>query len=133
MTAHEQQDERIVGIHIALEIGLRCDGFRFHRHRGFAVAARSWWVGAILVVMFFAIYVPVIRSEERFLRERFPEFEEYSGRVPPMFPRITPYRSADTDGGFSFELYLKHREWNALLGAAAIVGVLILKMNLITW
>ena len=31
---------------------------------GFAVAARSWWVGVALVVMFVAIYVPVIRDEE---------------------------------------------------------------------
>src|SRR4249919_3718579 len=31
---------------------------------GFAVAARSWWVGVALVVMFFAIYMPVIRGEE---------------------------------------------------------------------
>src|SRR5713226_1123621 len=35
---------------------------------GFCVAARSWWVGVALVVMFFAIYVPVIWDEEAFLR-----------------------------------------------------------------
>jgi protein-S-isoprenylcysteine O-methyltransferase Ste14 len=99
---------------------------------GFAIAARSWWVGAILVVMFFAIYVPVIRSEEKFLRDKFPNFDVYARRVPRMFPRITPYRSADNGGGFSFGLYLKHREWNALLGAGAIVGVLILKIKLWT-
>ena len=33
---------------------------------GFAVAARSWWVGIVLVVMFLAIYMPVIRDEEAF-------------------------------------------------------------------
>src|SRR6202161_217576 len=57
---------------------------------GFAVAARSWWVGFLLVVMFFAIYLPVIRDEETFLRQKFPEFEEYAQRVPRMFPRLTP-------------------------------------------
>src|SRR6202020_2722600 len=31
---------------------------------GFAVAARNWWIGVALVVMFFAIYLPVIRGEE---------------------------------------------------------------------
>src|ERR1700735_3558063 len=30
---------------------------------GFCVAARSWWVGLALVVMLFAIYLPVIRDE----------------------------------------------------------------------
>src|ERR1700751_927790 len=33
---------------------------------GFAVAGRSWWIGIALVVLFFAIYVPVIRGEEAF-------------------------------------------------------------------
>ena len=96
---------------------------------GFAIAARNWWIGVLLVVMFVAIYLPVIRSEEAFLRERFPEFEEYAKRVPRMLPRIIP-ASSDADGGFSMELYLKHREWNALLGSVAIVAVLIIKMKI---
>ena len=33
----------------------------------------------------FAIYLPVIRDEETFLREKFPEFEEYARQVPRMF------------------------------------------------
>ena len=96
---------------------------------GFAVAARSWWVGVLLVVMFFAIYMPVIRGEENFLTEKFPEFGEYARRVPRMLPRLTPARSGDDGGGFSIELYLKHREWNALLGSALLAGALILKMG----
>src|SRR2546426_1907142 len=47
---------------------------------GFAIAARSSWIGAALVVMLFAIYIPVIRDEEIFLRQKFPEFEEYAQR-----------------------------------------------------
>ena len=96
---------------------------------GFAVAARSWWVGALLVVMFFAIYVPVIRGEEKFLQEKFPEFEEYAQRVPRMLPRFTPARSGEDGGGFSMGLYLQHREWNALLGSVLLTGALILKMK----
>jgi protein-S-isoprenylcysteine O-methyltransferase Ste14 len=97
---------------------------------GFAVAARSWWVGVILVVMFFAIYMPVIRSEEAFLRGKFPEFDEYAKRVPRMLPRLTP-SSGEAGGGFSMELYMKHREWNALLGALAILAALVIKMKLL--
>jgi len=97
---------------------------------GFAVAARSWWVGMVLVVMFFAIYMPVIRGEERFLREKFPEFDQYAKSVPRILPRLTP-ASSEMGGGFSMELYLKHREWNALLGSLAIVAILILKMKLL--
>jgi protein-S-isoprenylcysteine O-methyltransferase Ste14 len=102
---------------------------------GFALAARSWWVGVLLVAMFFAIYIPVIRDEEVFLRQKFSEFEEYAQRVPRMFPRLVP-RSRATDashennGRFSLDLYRKHREYNALLGALAMTGALIAKMTL---
>lgn len=93
---------------------------------GFAVASRSWWVGVALVVMFFFIYIPVIRSEEAFLRGKFPEFEEYARRVPRMLPRIGA--PGAEFGGFSWELYLKHREWNALLGVLGMLSALVVKM-----
>ncbi|MGB8095590.1 MAG: methyltransferase, partial [Terracidiphilus sp.] len=44
---------------------------------GFALALGSWAFAAALAVMFVAIYVPVIASEERFLRSAFPGFTEY--------------------------------------------------------
>jgi protein-S-isoprenylcysteine O-methyltransferase Ste14 len=93
---------------------------------GFAVAARNWWVGVALVVMFFAIYVPVIRDEEAFLRRTFPEFEEYALRVPRMLPRLARGPSAvrEPSAGFSLDLYLKHREYNALLGSLAMMAAL---------
>jgi protein-S-isoprenylcysteine O-methyltransferase Ste14 len=98
---------------------------------GFAVAARSWWVGLVLVVMFFAIYLPVIRGEEEFLRAKFPEFEDYAWHVPRMLPRIAPHRSADQERPeFSMELYLQHREYNALLGVMAMMLLLIGKILL---
>jgi protein-S-isoprenylcysteine O-methyltransferase Ste14 len=102
---------------------------------GFAIASRSWWVGLALIVMFFAIYVPVIRDEEMFLRQKFPEFEDYSRRVPRMFPRFMPARSFQSDlpsespSEFSWELYSKHREYNALLGVAAMMAALIAKLE----
>ncbi len=94
---------------------------------GFCVAARSWWVGVALVAMFFFIYMPVILGEEAFLRGKFPEFEEYAQRVPRMFPRIAPARAES--GGFSWRLYLQHREWNALLGVVGMVVGLVVKMR----
>jgi protein-S-isoprenylcysteine O-methyltransferase Ste14 len=100
---------------------------------GFCVAARSWWVGAALVMMFFAIYLPVIRDEETFLRRTFPEFEEYARLVPRMLPRLTPdsNRESEDPAGFSLELYLKHREYNALLGALGMMVALVVKMELL--
>ncbi len=97
---------------------------------GFAVAARSWWVGILLVVMFFAIYLPVIRDEEKFLRQKFSQFDEYARHVPRMFPRFTPNRGAeDEPSGFSPALYMQHREYNALLGALAVLAALIVKLS----
>jgi protein-S-isoprenylcysteine O-methyltransferase Ste14 len=97
---------------------------------GFAVAARSWWVGIALLVMFFTIYFPVILDEETFLRQKFPDFDEYAGHVPRMFPRLTPHSGIgnNASAGFSLNLYLKHREYNALLGALAMMMGLIVKM-----
>src|ERR1700723_1249664 len=99
---------------------------------GFAVAARSWWIGIVLVLMFVAIYLPVIRDEEVFLRQKFPEFEEYARRVPRMLPRLAPHSDGadETAGEFSWDLYLKHREYNALLGVVAMMAVLGAKMKL---
>jgi protein-S-isoprenylcysteine O-methyltransferase Ste14 len=98
---------------------------------GFCVAARSWWVGLALVAMFFAIYLPVIRDEEKFLRGKFPDFDQYASRVPRMLPRLRPHANEEQQvpATFSLDLYSKHREYNALLGALAMMAALILKMN----
>jgi protein-S-isoprenylcysteine O-methyltransferase Ste14 len=93
---------------------------------GFALASRSWWIVAGILLLFFAIYLPVIRSEEAFLRERFPQFDDYTRQVPRLFPRVRP--SAKNGGAFSWDLYWKHREYNATLGAAAMLIALVAKM-----
>lgn len=99
---------------------------------GFAIAARSWWIALALIVMFFAIYVPVIRGEEKFLREKFPEFEEYARNVPRMFPGLTVFRGPrQSSGSFSFDLYRKHREYNALLGSLLMIAALVGKIELL--
>jgi protein-S-isoprenylcysteine O-methyltransferase Ste14 len=100
---------------------------------GFAVALLSWPLALLLAVGFAIIYIPVIAAEEQFLRETFPGFEDYCRRVPRLLPRLTPAKSKydegvasdrlaaePVSGGFSFALYLKHREYNAALGAALL-------------
>lgn len=93
---------------------------------GFALAARSWWIAFVMVIFFLAIYLPVIRGEEAYLRSRFPEFEKYATEVPRLFPRLSS--RSNEKGSFSWELYKKHREYNAVLGALVISAVLVLKM-----
>ena len=76
--------------------------------------------------MFFAIYMPVIRGEEVFLRERFAEFDDYARQVPRLFPRLTALEN--TGGAFSWDLYWKHREHNAILGAIGMMAALAAKL-----
>ena len=93
---------------------------------GFLFVARSWWVAAIMMVMLVTIYMPVIRAEEAFLTQRFPEFAEYARQVPQLIPTLnSPYRQR---GAFSLALYKKHREYNAALGAGALLAALVVKM-----
>jgi protein-S-isoprenylcysteine O-methyltransferase Ste14 len=96
---------------------------------GFALAARSWWIAVALAALFAVIYVPVIRSEEAFLRSKFAGYDVYAARVPRLIPRLRPtMKQIGEDGGFSAGLYRKHREYNALIGAAAVYAALILKL-----
>ena len=100
---------------------------------GFAFAARSFWIALVLVALFLAIYLPVIRSEEQYLRSVFPGFDAYAARVPRLVPRLLPRRAPASEtlaepGAFSPALYRKHREYNALIGAACMYAALILKL-----
>jgi hypothetical protein len=103
---------------------------------GFAVALMSLPFAIALVVFFLLIYVPVIASEEAFLRDTFLEFEWYCARVPRLIPRITPARAPDgprgQSGSFSFDLYRKHREYNSAIGAALLYVSLLLAIVLHT-
>ena len=94
---------------------------------GFLIAARSWWLPLIAAGMLLAIYLPVIRSEEAFLRSRFPEFDDYASQVPRLVPRLRPYGNPSRPNSFSWHLYWKHREYNAALGAGLMILALIAK------
>jgi protein-S-isoprenylcysteine O-methyltransferase Ste14 len=96
---------------------------------GFAVAARSGWIALVMAIFFFAIYIPVIRGEEAYLRSRFPEFEKYTQQVPRLLPRLSSGSSERSS--FSWELYKKHREYNAVLGALTVTAILLAKMFLL--
>jgi protein-S-isoprenylcysteine O-methyltransferase Ste14 len=99
---------------------------------GFALALLSWPVALVLALGFAVIYVPVIASEERFLRATFPDFGGYCQQVPRLIPRLIPARhlgNESTHGAgtrsFSLSLYLQHREYNAG------IGVLLLYLSLL--
>lgn len=112
---------------------------------GFALALLSWPVAVLLAIGFAVIYIPVIASEERFLRATFPGFDEYSRHVPRLIPRLTPFSAVPltegrgvgaavgVTGGFSLGLYRKHREYNAAIGAGLLYLCLLFLRPLLQW
>jgi protein-S-isoprenylcysteine O-methyltransferase Ste14 len=93
---------------------------------GFALAARNWLLALLFAIFFVAVYYPVIYWEEKYLRANFSEFAAYSASVPRLFPK---WRSESTQPNpFSRELYLKHREYNALIGSVAMLAALAIKL-----
>jgi len=93
---------------------------------GFAIAARDLWIGVVLLIFFLAVYVPVIRGEQNYLREHFAGYADYMRRVPSLLPRTLWFRGITR--GFSRELYFRHREYNALLGATTMLALLVAKI-----
>ena len=93
---------------------------------GFAIAARSWWIVAIMLLMFAVIYVPVIAGEERYLRRMFPDYAGYAQQVPRMWPRLSAYRGQQS--AYSSARYWKHREYEAAIGCVVMLAVLVLKL-----
>lgn len=100
---------------------------------GFAIAALNWWIVLGLAILFLAIYIPVIRSEEGFLRSTFPDFDDYCRRVPRFVGIVhgTKVSTGNQEGhlqrAFSRALYLQHREYNAALGTLMMLLVLAAK------
>jgi protein-S-isoprenylcysteine O-methyltransferase Ste14 len=99
---------------------------------GFAVAGNSWLAGTLVIGYFAIFYYAVMRNEEEHLRTRFgAAFDEYAARVPFFFPRLTTSRPASTTtGSFSWARYRKNREYNALIGALAGLGLMVLRMSI---
>jgi len=99
---------------------------------GFAGASGSWIIAIALAILFAVIYIPTIQGEEAYLRAHFASFEEYARVVPRLLPRITAARTveagAEDRGRFSADLYRQHREYNSLMGAAAIYLALAIRL-----
>ena len=93
---------------------------------GFAIAARSWWIVAIMLLMFAVIYIPVIAGEERYLRQTFPDYDDYARHVPRMWPRFTRYGSQQS--AYSSARYWKHHEYEAIIGCVVVLVVLVVKL-----
>jgi protein-S-isoprenylcysteine O-methyltransferase Ste14 len=102
---------------------------------GVSVSAAALWFAALFLVLYVAIYLPVMIAEARTLSRLFPEeYDRYSRNVPLFFP--APLMSSGVGGpgarsspapGFELNLYVKHREYRAALGLLAVLLLLVLE------
>jgi protein-S-isoprenylcysteine O-methyltransferase Ste14 len=92
---------------------------------GFAMASRQWLLGVLFAVVFVFIYLPAIELEEQHLRKLFPDFAEYAERVPALWPTLRPVRTPER---FRWDLYVRNREYQALIGFALGACLLIAKL-----
>jgi protein-S-isoprenylcysteine O-methyltransferase Ste14 len=81
---------------------------------GFAIAAH-WALLLVVIAFWLLVYAPTMEREKANIRQRFPDaYDKYSANVPAFMPRVTPWRSEESDeGGFDPGLYMKHGEWKA--------------------
>ncbi|MCL4557642.1 MAG: isoprenylcysteine carboxylmethyltransferase family protein [Deltaproteobacteria bacterium] len=76
---------------------------------------------------FYLVYSSVIKDEEKSLIELFGgSFLDYKSKVPAFFPLMKPVKISKD---FDLRLVVKHGEYNAWLGFAAIIIALYLKYH----
>ena len=92
---------------------------------GLAVAARSPGLALLFVIVFLFVYLPVIQLEEQHLRHIFPGYDAYASQVPVLWPRLTTHSPAA--GCFHWSIYRRNQEYNASLGFAAGLMLLLWK------
>ena len=97
---------------------------------GVVICGGSWWLAVLLLGFFLAVYLPVMQAEAAHMHVLFPQsFAEYEQNVPLFLPRLTAWQTG-TVLRFDQGLYLKYREYRALIGLVVVVGILALKIVL---
>jgi protein-S-isoprenylcysteine O-methyltransferase Ste14 len=94
---------------------------------GFCVASHSL-ISTVLVFVYLAVFYPVvIRREQTELETLYGSaFVEYASRVPAFWPRLSP--AMPSTERFSWELYRKNREYEAAIGLAVAMAILVILM-----
>ncbi len=93
---------------------------------GFALAGGNWILALGCLILFAAIYWPVIRREEEYLRSEFGEdYDRYAQHVPLFLPR---FRRSESSEKFQWKQYRKNHEYEAFLGYLALMIFLALRI-----
>lgn len=100
---------------------------------GCAVGGGNGWSGLLLIGFFLAVYLPVMQAEAEHMMTLFAQaYPAYAQHVPLFLPRLTPWQPAtqQSQPGVAFDrrLYLRYREYRALVGLLVVFAVLSLKI-----
>ena len=97
---------------------------------GFSLAGRDVNILVVFLLCFAVLYGPVMQQEIETMKHLFAEqYSGYEKHVPLFFPRL---HMPEGLSNFSFERYLQNREYQALLGFLAALGLLAVKAHYFT-
>ncbi len=97
---------------------------------GSLISSGNVFLAIGLLGLFLLVYYPVMSSEAERMRSLFgADYDRWEATVPLFIPRLAPAR-VDSGERFEAELYLRHREYRAFIGLAALYGLLGLKLFL---
>lgn len=95
---------------------------------GLVLAGAQWALGVAFVIFFLFVYGPVMRREERNLRQRFgQEYEEYAAVTPLFLPHGKPLKGLQQK--FEWRRYRRNREYEAALGY--LIGIIFLAVKIL--
>jgi protein-S-isoprenylcysteine O-methyltransferase Ste14 len=80
---------------------------------GLAAAGDSAGLAILFGILFLLVYLPAIELEEQHLAAILPTYRSYAARVPLLLPR---WPEGLGPQAFSLALYLRNREYQALIG-----------------
>ncbi len=92
---------------------------------GFVLSSSRWQLAILFAAVFVFVYLPAIGLEEQHLRALFSGFDAYAARVPALWPILHPMR---TNRRFRWDLYKRHREYQALVAFLAVAAFLVAKV-----
>jgi len=93
---------------------------------GFTIASGRWWLLLLLTVLFLGIYLRVMSVEADELKSIFgEEYRAYAVAVPLFFPGFGG--SDDGSNKFELDLYLRYREYRAIVGLLVVFLILAAK------
>lgn len=101
---------------------------------GAVIAGGRPWFGLLFLAFFALMYRgAMIREDERLTKRFGTDYHRYREAVPMFFPLGARYEPGGASGtesrarSFSLARYVRNREYEALLGAAAAFALLVLK------